>query len=61
MRTISRGRIMKCNCYVQHLDEGQRYVMRYGAHTLDCPVYRKSGDLLDNRRDENIRKFHTGS
>ena len=52
---------MKCNCYVQHLDEGQRYVMRYGAHTLDCPVYRKSGDLLDNRRDENIRKFHTGS
>ena len=46
---------MTCNCYVKRLTEYQRFVIRYGAHDVSCPVYRESGDELDRKRDIAIR------
>ena len=50
---------MHCNCYVKGLPEYDRFVIRYGAHSLDCPVYRESGDILDRQRDIEIRRRNT--
>ncbi len=49
---------MKCNCYVAHLSEYDRFVIRYGAHSLTCPKYRESGDVLDRQRDQEFRARH---
>ena len=44
-----------CQCYVKTLEPGQQFSLRYGAHALDCPVYRVSRDPLDRRRDQEAR------
>ena len=49
---------VKCNCYVRELSEYDKFVTRYGAHSLDCPVYRESGDIVDRKYDENFRLRH---
>ncbi len=48
---------MKCNCYVSRLSDYKRFVIRYGAHELDCPVYRASRDPHDNTMDCYTRKY----
>ena len=47
---------MECTCYVRRLGKEQQFCIRYGAHALDCPKYRESGDVLDKKRDIETRK-----
>ena len=46
---------LRCSCWVSYEPEEVRFSIRYGAHHLDCPVYRPSGDPLDNLRDAELR------
>ena len=46
---------MKCNCYVQHLGEEIRFSLHFGAHGIDCNVYRESLDPIDRLNDEEAR------
>ena len=45
-----------CQCYVKTLEPVQQFSLRYGAHALNCPKYRESGDILDKKRDIETRK-----
>lgn len=47
---------MKCHCYVSRLSEFKRFVIRYGAHHLACPVYRRSQDPVDAIKDDYTRQ-----
>jgi hypothetical protein len=47
---------MECTCYVRRLGKEQQFCLRYGAHALNCPKYRESGDILDKKRDIETRK-----
>jgi len=51
---------MRCKCYVRTLSQYQQFIIRYGAHNTDCPVYRTSKDPVDQLRDDSIRK-HRGT
>lgn len=44
-----------CDCYVATLSPEDRFGLRYGAHALECPIYRVSGDPVDRAKDERIR------
>ena len=46
---------MTCNCYVSKLSDARRFGLRYGAHALSCPTYRKSGDEVDQQHDRDVR------
>ena len=46
---------MECTCYVKTLSREQQFCIRYGAHALNCPKYRESGDILDRKRDIELR------
>ena len=48
---------MDCNCYVTTLSEHEQFVIRYGAHTRCCPVYRESRDPVD-RINDRIMRLH---
>lgn len=50
-----------CTCYVQHLPIKDQFCLRWGAHSLDCPTYRKSGDHCDNLDDIATRNHHEGN
>ena len=50
---------MPCTCYVAHLSEFRRFVIRYGAHAQDCPVYKVSRDPVDQVQDDYTR-LHRG-
>ena len=45
----------QCTCYVRLFDQQVRFTLRWGAHALDCPSYRESGDPVDRAEDEEIR------
>jgi hypothetical protein len=47
----------ECNCYVQHLTEEERFTLRYGAHEIECLVYRESLDPVDKLKDEDARNY----
>ena len=47
-----------CNCYVSKLDSETQFCLRYGAHSLSCPVYRKSADPVDNKGDRMYRALN---
>jgi hypothetical protein len=51
-------RIDACVCYVRDLGEEALFTLRYGAHSLSCPVYRRSGDLADAINDQAFRLAH---
>ncbi len=46
----------RCTCYVRLLHQRIRFTLRWGAHALDCPSYRESGDPVDRARDEEMRR-----
>jgi hypothetical protein len=48
----------ECQCYVKNLSDLERFTIRYGAHGLDCPKYRESGDEVDRMYDEDTRSHH---
>ena len=48
-----------CNCYVRDLNAYQQFALHYGAHSLSCPVYRKSLDPIDDVQDRENR-YHLG-
>jgi len=48
-----RGKV--CECYVRHLPVIEQYSLRYGAHALDCPIYRQSCDPVDDLHDREFR------
>ena len=50
---------MKCNCYVRILAPIDIFTLRYGAHGLNCPVYRESGDPVDKLKDVDARDYFT--
>jgi len=52
---IGKAKTIACNCYVAALPDIDRFTLRYGAHGLDCPVYRESGDPVDRLKDEETR------
>jgi hypothetical protein len=47
-----------CNCYVNTLSEHDQFVLRWGAHALSCPIYRKSKDPIDQMKDKVIRAHY---
>jgi hypothetical protein len=50
-----------CKCYVRFLNEHARFMTRYGAHSLSCPVYRESRDPVDQINDKIQRVFGENS
>jgi hypothetical protein len=44
-----------CNCYVKALSDHEQFMLRYGAHTKCCPVYRESRDPVDRINDKITR------
>lgn len=46
---------MKCNCYVNKLSDYLQFVTRWGAHSLKCPKYRESHDIVDKAKDQEFR------
>lgn len=45
-----------CRCWVRAiLTDAAAFGLRYGAHSLDCPIYRESWDILDRWADERQR------
>jgi hypothetical protein len=57
-KTRANRRIDACVCYVRDLGEEALFTLRYGAHSLSCPVYRRSGDLADAINDQAFRLAH---
>ena len=49
-----------CNCYVSKLSDYKQFVIRYGAHDPNCPVYRPSRDPIDQLKDGYTRQ-HQGT
>lgn len=49
-----------CNCYVARLSAEAQFTLRYGAHSLNCPVYRPSLDPVDQLHDSDWRAYHEG-
>jgi hypothetical protein len=46
---------MKCNCYVSQLSDRERFVIRWGAHDPECPVFSPSLDPVDAVDDAETR------
>jgi len=44
-----------CGCYVQFMDNEVVFQVRWGAHGLDCPLYRQSRDPVDHVADLEFR------
>lgn len=44
-----------CRCYVKKLPREFQFQLRWGAHALDCPIYRPSMDPVDNQQDIDAR------
>ncbi len=45
----------KCKCYVAQLPPQVRFGLRWGAHEVDCLVYRESRDPVDQEQDKVLR------
>ena len=44
-----------CQCYVKTLGAEAMLSLRYGVHSLSCPVYRESRDPVDRLNDDATR------
>ena len=49
-----------CQCYVKTLGAEAMLSLRYGAHSLSCPVYRESRDPVDRLNDDATRAYYNG-
>ena len=47
--------LVNCNCYAKTLDPVVQFGMHFGAHGLDCPVFRPSRDAVDAKWDIEFR------
>ena len=47
--------LANCTCYVLTLSPIDQFTLRFGAHNEACPVWRESGDYLDQKRDIEAR------
>mgnify|MGYP001574588179 CR=1 FL=1 len=47
---------LECNCWVSGVADEIAFGLRYGAHSLSCPRYRRSGDPVDNAYDNDLRR-----
>lgn len=45
-----------CSCWVSHRSERERFGIRYGAHSTNCPQYRPSLDPVDKLNDQELRQ-----
>jgi Zn finger protein HypA/HybF involved in hydrogenase expression len=52
---MAHDHLANCTCYVLTLEPIDQFTLRYGAHNQACPVYRESGDYLDQKRDIEAR------
>ncbi len=50
-----------CNCWVASEDKEAWFIARRGVHNVTCPIYRKSGDPVDRKHDERIRRLGEAS
>lgn len=48
-----------CTCYVADLDAEAQFCLRWGAHGLECPRYRRSLDPVDDANDQDYRATHS--
>jgi hypothetical protein len=48
----------RCTCYIRLFHQQARSEIRWGAHALDCPSYRESGDPVDRAKDEKLRESY---
>jgi hypothetical protein len=48
-----------CTCYVAELDAETQFGLRWGAHALECPRYRRSLDPVDDANDQDYRATHS--
>ena len=48
-----------CTCYVAELDAETQFGLRWGAHGLECPRYRRSLDPVDDADDQDYRATHS--
>ena len=59
LRGRARSRSPGCTCYVASLDAESRFGLRWGAHGLACPRYRRSLDPIDDAQDQDYRTTHS--
>jgi hypothetical protein len=45
-----------CDCWVASASTETRFALRYGAHSMWCPLFRPSLDPVDRRADAGIRQ-----
>lgn len=50
------GTQLTCRCWVRHQMAEERFGIRYGAHSTNCPQYRPSLDPVDRLNDQEIRQ-----
>ena len=43
-----------CTCWVRTLPPEEAFAVRYGAHSVACPVYRPSADPVDRANDDAL-------
>ncbi len=48
--------ITRCTCWVADQSPEARFGIRYGAHSMDCPLWRESLDPVDQANDEELRQ-----
>lgn len=54
---VNNPDLSNCTCYVRRLNAQQQWELRYGAHAVECPVYRPSRDPVDEANDIEARAF----
>ena len=55
MRNVATMYLEQCTCWVRSASREVQYTVRWGAHNLECPLYRESMDPVDKANDEELR------
>ena len=55
MATPTIGQVVSCKCWVSTMDDSFIFGARWGAHDLDCVLYRPSRDPVDRLEDDGHR------
>ena len=45
-----------CRCYIKRMADEVVFTAHWGAHSLECPLYRVSRDPVDNLHDVEFRE-----
>jgi len=57
MSTETLERLNDCNCWVKQRPAEEQFGLRWGAHSLSCPMHRMSKDPVDREKDQANREY----